>query len=114
MAVERELNVLGQQRLDAPHLRLVEAGVRGDFDVLGLSATAGSPYVVRGYSLITAGAIGIPAEDLKLDVAGGIAIHYMASASGSVFRTPSDHAPETLHWGTPRQPTTNRCSYNLS
>lgn len=95
MAVIRQENWLGQQRVDVPHLRSIEAGIDGDFDVLAGSMIAGrSPLVVTGFTLVTSGIS--QAEDLQIKVAGAALIHFFASESGSIFQVPSDRANEVL------------------
>lgn len=97
MAVTRQQQFLGQQRIDVPHLRAIESGVAHDFDVLGGVIMAGKvAAVVTGFRLLETGAIGADASALVLQVAGGALVHYLASESGSVFRVPEDRANETL------------------
>jgi hypothetical protein len=97
MALDRQQNFQGQQRVDVPHLRAVEAGVAHDFDVLAGTVLAGQlPSVVEGFGFITTAAVGNDAEKLVLRTAGGVVIHFEASENGSLFRTPDDRADETL------------------
>lgn len=97
MAVERQQNWLGQQRVDVPHLRALESGVAHDFDNLAGVILAGKvASVVSGFDLIQTGAVGNDAEALTLRVAGASVIHFEASESGSVFRVPEDRAAEVL------------------
>lgn len=103
MAAGRRGNWIGQQRVDIPHLRAIESGVAGDLDVLGGNVVAGGRGVVlRGYELLLTGAVGSPADRLTIVVADSVAISYRATASGSVFATPSDRAPETVSPTNPR------------
>lgn len=96
MAVKRTQNWLGQQRVDKPHLALIEAGVRGDFDVLAGSMLAGQrPLVLAGFTIISTGATA--ATDLQLKVAGGMLVNFNASESGSIFQVPAGQANETLN-----------------
>lgn len=102
MAVIRQQNWLGQQRVDIPHLRGSEAAVAGDFDVLGGAIMAGDePYVVTGFTVVSGGA-GSPAPSLTIRTAGALLIHPTASDSGSIFRVPSDRADEVLSAGNSR------------
>lgn len=95
MAVIRQKNWLGQQRCDVVHLREIESGVAGDFDVLAGSIMAGRyPLVVTGFTLVTSNIF--QAEDLQIKVAGAALIHFHASTSGSIFQVPSDRANEIL------------------
>lgn len=103
MAIERQEQFLGQQRVDAPHLRSVESGVAHDFDVAYGKAVAGKrPVVVTGFRVLTANITGRPADQLQLNTAGGVVIHYEATESGSVFSVPEDRAVETLNAVNPR------------
>jgi hypothetical protein len=103
MAAGSRVNFKGQQRVDVPHLRLIEAGVAGDLDTgFGGVVAGGKPYITRGYYLISTGAVGLPAEKLRVAVGGGIAVHYLATASGSVFKTPDDRIAEILEPTNPR------------
>ncbi len=95
MAVQRQQNFLGQQRVDVPHLRSVESSICADFDVLAGRILAGrSPLVSQGFVVVTTG-VG-QADQLQLIVADSILIHHEASESGSIFHVPADRAVETL------------------
>lgn len=97
MAVIRQQNFLGAQRVDAPHLRALESGVAADFDLLAGRILAGKhPLVVKGFTLVTTDAIGRQASALQVNVADSIIIHHESSESGSLFAVPADRAPETL------------------
>lgn len=97
MAVIRQQNLLGQQRIDVPHLRSIESGAAGDFDLLAGQIMGGKQaLVVKGFNLITTGAGGRQASTLQINVSGGIVIHHEASESGSIFFVPLDRDPETL------------------
>ncbi len=101
MSVLRQANLLGQQRLDVPHLKALESSICGDFDLLaGKTLAGGAPLVVRGFSIVSAGAS--TADQLQLRVADAIALHYYASESGSVFNVPPDRADELLNGTNPR------------
>ena len=101
MAVERQANLLGQQRVDVPHLRAVESAVCGDFDLLaGVMFAGKTPQVISGLYLITAGIT--TATNLQLQVANSSIIHYLASESGSIFSVPANRPNETLNSTNPR------------
>jgi hypothetical protein len=98
MSVLRNLNIISQMRLDVPHFRLFESGVRGDFDtVVGRVSAGGRPLVVRGFT-IQGGAqvVSTPAKDLQLSVADGIVVNLNASESGSFLWVPPDRPNEVL------------------
>jgi hypothetical protein len=98
MAVNRQLNLLGQQRIDVPHLRSIESAVCYDFDVIGLAITAGVPCVVNGFEVIGyTTSIGNLASTLTIHTASSRVIHPAASDSGSFFQVPANRANETLN-----------------
>lgn len=95
MAVQRQENWLGQQRVDIPHLRSIESGFVADMDVLaGLMLAEGQPLIVRGFDLL--GSIGSVATALQVNVASASLIHYFATENGSIFAVPANRLPETL------------------
>jgi hypothetical protein len=96
MAILTELNLLGQQRIDVPHLRLIEAGVRGDFDALAGKMLANKqPLILSGFKLTNA-SVGNPANQIQVVVADGSVINFNATESGSILSVPSDRANEVL------------------
>lgn len=102
MSVIRRSQFYGQQRVDAPHLRLLEAGTSGDFDALvGHALAGGVPVVVRGFEF-NSSAVGGLAEELVLTTANGVVFHLNATESGSIYRAPADRVPETLDASNPR------------
>jgi hypothetical protein len=101
MAVGRQQNWLGQQRVDAPHLRAIESAVAGDFDVLAGTMVAGqTPEIISGFNVISTGIT--VATNLKVHVAGGSVIHFLASISGSIFNVSVNRADEQLNSTNPR------------
>lgn len=97
MAVGRQQQFPGQMRVDSPHLRMLEAGVTYDFDVLAGRMFAGRvPTVIRGFTFLKAGAVGNDAEELVLRVGGAMLIHYDATDAGSVFKVDDDRDDEVL------------------
>jgi len=104
MAVIRQGNWLGQQRLDIPHIRGLESSVGGDFDLLAGRMVAGEKaVVVRGFRIIVgSGVTGQPATSLQVETAGGSLIHYLASENGSIFSVPNDRPVEVLSASNPR------------
>src|ERR1019366_5136000 len=96
MASLSEFNALGQMRIDVPHLRSLESGVRGDLDALGYMLVGESPQVLRGFELLT-DPVGQEASLLTFKVAGSKLIHPLASESGSVFAVPSNRANEVIN-----------------
>lgn len=103
MSVIRNNKFYGGQRIDSPHLLQIDAGVRGDFDVLAGKMLAGAePLILSGFKLITTGIVGAPATAIQMTVAGSLVLHPTASASGTIFNVPSDRAIEILNSTNPR------------
>ncbi len=101
MSVGRQGNWQGQQRVDIPHLRAIESAVAGDFDLLAGSMLAGRrPLITSGFYVLTAGIT--VATNLKVRVANGHLIHFLASESGSIFHVPADRPDEQLSSTNPR------------
>jgi hypothetical protein len=96
MATNAEINALGQMRFDIPHLRMVEAGVRYDFDALAYMVVGDRGYVVKGFEIITA-AVGDEVSSVTIKVAGSKVIHPLASEAGSIFAVPTNRAVEVLN-----------------
>ena len=97
MAVIRQPNWLGGQRVDVPHLRGQEFAIAGDFDALAGVIMAGRvATVVRGFTFLTGG-LNQDASALKLMTAGGALLHFEASESGTVFTVPDDRPAEVLN-----------------
>jgi|WetSurMetagenome_2_1015567.scaffolds.fasta_scaffold26051_4 hypothetical protein len=95
MAVNAEVNWLGQQRVDVPHMRLVESGVRYDFDALSYALVGDAGFIVRGFEVLGS-PIGAKANAIIVRAAGSKIIHPLASESGSVFAVPTDRSNEIL------------------
>lgn len=97
MSVLRQMNWLGQARVDVPHLRSLESSIAGDFDALvGRLLGASKALVVRGFELTSTGA-GALATSIQVQVADAIVVNLNASESGSFLWVPKDRAPETLN-----------------
>jgi hypothetical protein len=97
MSIQRQLNVLGQMRVDVPHLRSIESSIAYDFDTLAGKALSGKiPLVLKGFTVSTSGTVGTPATGLQLNVAGGLLMHFGASEAGTVFTVADNAAPEIL------------------
>jgi hypothetical protein len=96
MAVQRQQNWLGQQRVDVQHARAIESAMCYDFDVAAQLVAARVPTVVSGFTFQLAGAVGNDAEELVLQTAGSMVLHYFATESGSFFRVDDDRDDEVL------------------
>ena len=100
MAVNSELNLLGQELLTVPHVKMLESGVRGDFDALAYMLVGETSSIVKGFDQVGI-AIGYSASLLKFKVSGAKVIHPLASENGSIFSVSTTRDIELL------DPTTN-------
>jgi hypothetical protein len=97
MATSRQVNWLGQMRVDTSDLRAIESGVTADFDVLAGKMLAGRrPLIVRGFTISTSNTSGNPADKLQLSVASGLLLHFGASEAGTIFSVNDSVVAETL------------------
>ena len=99
MAIRRRFNWLNQGRVDVPDLKSVESAVSNDFDELLASFVLGESesYVLRGFTLNMAGAIGSAASSLQMIVEEGSIFHGKSDESGTFFVVPSGTDNETLN-----------------
>jgi hypothetical protein len=99
MAILSTSNLLSEQRYDVSDARRIESAVRNDFDetVTSIFTNTTQGYIIRGFSLVTSGAIGSPANSLQLQVDPGAVLHINASVSGTIFQTPSGTPNEILN-----------------
>lgn len=102
MAILTTSNLLSEQRWNISDARRIESGVRNDFDTLITAVTTNTSqgYVIRGFSILTAGSIGAPANGLQMSVDPGAVLHINASVSGTIFQTPTGTANQTLNAAT--------------
>lgn len=100
MSVLRQLNILGQMRLDVPHIRSIESSIAADFDVVAGRVQAGEKaVVVRGFTLANFDA-GTAANSVQLTTADGILYNMNASESGTFLWVSADRDVETLNSAT--------------
>lgn len=99
MAILTTLNLLSEQRLDISDVRRLESAVRNDFDTLVTSVLTNTSqgYIIRGFSVVTAGSIGSPANGLQMKVDPGAVLHIAASVSGTIFQTPAGTVNQVLN-----------------
>src|SRR5665213_3784761 len=102
MAILTTSNLISEQRYDISDARRIESGVRNDFDptVTAIITNTSQGYIVRGFSIVTAGAIGAPANGLQMVVDPGAVMHIAASVSGTIFQTPIGTANQVLNAST--------------
>ena len=98
MAILRSSNIVSEQRWNVSDVRAIESAIRNDFDTLSTSVFTGTTqgYILRGFTLVTAGAINSAARGLQMVVEGGAVMHINASVSGTIFQTPSGTANQVL------------------
>ena len=98
MSVRRRQNFLGQQRVDAPHLKSIESAVSNDFDELiqGLVIGENKSYVIRGLEINMPGSIGASASGLQLLVENSAILHGASNESGTFYTIPAGTTPEVL------------------
>ncbi len=103
MALTRQLNVLGQQRIDVPDIRSIESAVANDFDLLSGQLMAHRvPLVVKGFTVDTTSSYGSPATALVMRTAEGILVHWGATEAGTLMMVPTTQADEALNASNPR------------
>lgn len=102
MSVQRRVNWLSQQRVDTPDMRSVESAASNDFDQLiqAVITGAGNGYVMRGFTISMAGAIGGAASGLQMAVDPGAVLHVNSSQSGTFYMVPSGTASQQLNSAT--------------
>ena len=96
MAILSTVNWLSEQRVGTDDVRRIESASRSDWDTSVTSVLTGTSqgYIIRGFSIVVAGAIGSAANGLQMVVDPGAVLHIAASVSGTIFQTP---------FGTPNQ-----------
>src|SRR5581483_4422088 len=102
MAVQRRVNWISQQRVDVPDMRSLESAASNDFDQLfqGFVTGTSQGYVVRGFNILMAGAIGGAASGLQMNVDPGALIHITSSQSGTILMVPPGTPPQQLNSAT--------------
>jgi hypothetical protein len=102
MAVQRRVNWLSQQRVDTPDMRAVESAASNDFDQLFQALITGpsNSYVIRGFRISMAGAIGGAASGLQMLVDPGAVLHTQSSQSGTFYLVPSGTPAQQLNSAT--------------
>lgn len=99
MAVQRRVNFLSQQRVDVPDMRSLESAASNDFDQLIQGWVTGTTqgYIVRGFNILIANAIGNAASSLQMQVDPGSILHIAASQSGTFLMVPAGTLAQQLN-----------------
>lgn len=102
MGVKRRVNWISQQRVDVPDMRSLESAVSNDFDELIKSFVTGTSqgYILRGFEISMAGAIGGAASGLQLIVDPGAVFHVSSSQSGTFLLVPVGTPTQQLNSAT--------------
>jgi len=102
MAVTRRVNWISQARVDVPDVRALESAASNDFDELIKSFVTGTTqgYIMRGFEISMAGAIGGAASGLQLLVDPGAVFHVASSQSGTFYLVPSSTPAQQLNSAT--------------
>lgn len=102
MAVQRRVNWLSQQRVDTPDVKAVESAASNDFDQLfqGFVTGTANSYVIRGFEILMAGAIGGAASGLQMQVDPGALLHTLSSQSGAIYMVPTGTPAQQLNSAT--------------
>lgn len=102
MGVQRRVNWISQQRVDVPDMRSLESAVSNDFDQLIQSFVTGTSqgYILRGFEISMAGAIGGAASGLQLIVDPGAVFHVASSQSGTFLLVPVGTPTQQLNSAT--------------
>jgi hypothetical protein len=102
MAVQRSVNWISEQMVQLPDMRMIESAVRNDFDQLIQALVTGTSqgYIIRGFNILMANAIGGAASNLQLQVDPGAVMHILASQSGTVLMVPPGTSTQQLNQAT--------------
>lgn len=102
MGVQRRVNWISQQRVDVPDMRAIESAESNDFDGLIQSFVTGTSqgYILRGFEISMAGAIGGASSGLQLITDPGAVFHVSSSQSGTFYLVPSGQSPQQLNSAT--------------
>lgn len=98
MAIRRQMNWLGNMRVDVPHMRLVESAVAADFQSLSGVFMAGSQALIgSGVVILDTGMVGQPSNTLVLRMANASLLHGAATEPGGIFTVPATQPDDTLN-----------------
>ena len=102
MSVKRRYNALSQERVEVSDILSLESAASNDFDELIKSLTTGTSngYVLRGFNISMASAIGGAASSLNMVVDPGALLHINASQSGTFYLVPTGTIPQQLNSAT--------------
>jgi hypothetical protein len=94
----RNFNFQNNQRLDIPHMKMIESSITHDLQVLAGNIISGNkPIIVKGFTIPVTNVIGNPATSLQMITADSVLIHPLGSEEGSLFTVPSTQPTERLN-----------------
>ena len=105
MAVNREFNWLGQERIDIPYLRMIESAIRYDFDASAYAVVGNTSQIITGFdvaggydtTLNNSQYHGQAPQTIQINVGGAKIIHPLATESGSFFVVSTSRTYEVLN-----------------
>lgn len=102
MSVHRRVSWISQSRVDTPDMRSLESAVSNDFDELIKSFVTGTSqgYILRGFEISMAGAIGGAASALQMIVDPGAVFHVSSGQSGTFYLVTSGSPAQQLNSAT--------------
>jgi len=102
MGVKRRVSWISQQRVDTPDMRAVESAASNDFDEMfkGFVTGTSNSYIMRGFRILMAGAVGGAASGLQMQVDPGAVLHTQSSQSGTFYLVPVGTPAQQLNSAT--------------
>lgn len=99
MAVQRRVNWISQQEVQVPDMRMIESAASNDWDQFVQAAITSTTqgYIIRGFNILMANAIGGAASNLQMQVDPGAVMHILASQSGTILMVPVGTPPQQLN-----------------
>ena len=99
MAVQRRVNWISQQEVQVPDMRMIESAASNDWDQFFQATITGTSqgYIIRGFNILMANAIGGAASNLQMQVDPGAVMHILASQSGTVLMVPPGTSAQQLN-----------------
>lgn len=99
MAVQRRVNWISEQMVQVPDMRMIESAASNDWDQYVQAVITGTSqgYIIRGFNVLMANAIGNAASNLQLQVDPGSLLHILASQSGTVYMIPPGTPAQALN-----------------
>ena len=99
MAVQRRVNWISEQMVQLPDMRMIESAASNDWDqgIQAIITGTTQGYIIRGFNILMANAIGNAASNLQLQVDPGALLHILASQSGTIYMVPPGTPAQQLN-----------------